>query len=299
MPWGIIDCDLSYTLSNYNIGDGIQALAVKNLKQIISPKSKSIFISRENITFYNDKPVLLPMQGYFFDSKFFLPVFPITPLWIGVRLNYKARDVITKLVETNYDYFCSLDIGCRDISTNDFFELIGIKSHFSRCMTLTFPKRGKVNADTVFIVDVPNKLHKYIPSKIRKFSVIKKQRAVPFRKYFTPEKRLEISEKTLNLYRETASLVITSALHCACPCIAMGIPVVFVDFGWSSNRFSCLKNIIPIYSKSDFLNGDIDFLMSYPPPQKKIYIESLKDLVIQNFKLFLVDATSGLNSLEK
>jgi hypothetical protein len=38
---------------------------------------------------------------------------------------------------------------------------------------------------------------------------------------------LPYAEALLKMYRETARLVITTRLHAALPCIAMGIPVIF------------------------------------------------------------------------
>jgi len=40
--------------------------------------------------------------------------------------------------------------------------------------------------------------------------------------------KLAMAEELLKQYRDRARLVITSKIHCAMPCIAMGIPVVFL-----------------------------------------------------------------------
>ena len=42
-----------------------------------------------------------------------------------------------------------------------------------------------------------------------------------------PDVTLPFAQKLLEMYKEQASLVITTRLHTALPCMAMGIPVVF------------------------------------------------------------------------
>src|SRR5690606_10070852 len=43
-----------------------------------------------------------------------------------------------------------------------------------------------------------------------------------------PRERAEEAQKLLDVYSQ-ASLVITSRIHCALPCVALGTPVIFVD----------------------------------------------------------------------
>ena len=288
--WGIFDYDFSNIFTNYNIGDGIQSLAVKNFKKIYFPETSEIILDRENISTYEGDPILLIMQGYFTHTKYFLPRAPITPIWVGTHFNLFAKTFLKEFVQNYPDYFNGVNVGCRDISTRDFLESIGVKSYLSRCLTLTFPLRKKQMDERVFIVDVPSKLHKYIPEKIRRNAIINKQRAVPYKTYSSFEKRLEISQQTLDLYRDNASLVITTALHCASPCLAMGIPVIFIDVGKESARFSSLDNIIPIYSKEDLENKRIDF-NNVPIPN----IENLKELIFSNLSLTILQGMGQLS----
>jgi len=46
--------------------------------------------------------------------------------------------------------------------------------------------------------------------------------------WWSQEAKRILAQNALDEYREHASLVITTRLHCALPCVAMGIPVVFV-----------------------------------------------------------------------
>ena len=88
-----------------------------------------------------------------------------------------------------------------------------------------------------------------------------------------------------NKYKNEAALVITTALHCASPCTAMGIPVVLLcENEEQMGRFSALKNIIPIYNLDDLKNKNINF---YP---KAVDIEKLKEYMLLNLRLSIQKA---------
>lgn len=97
---------------------------------------------------------------------------------------------------------------------------------------------------------------------------------------FLQEYWFEKAEALLNKYKNEAALIITTALHCASPCTAMGIPVVLLCENEEQRaRFSALKNIIPIYNLDDLKNKKIDFNPKAPD------IEDLKEAMLLNLKL--------------
>ena len=55
----------------------------------------------------------------------------------------------------------------------------------------------------------------------------------------------------LNRYKDQASLVITSRLHAAVPCMAMGIPVILVSENFDG-RFSWVEKYLPLYTPDIF-----------------------------------------------
>ncbi|WP_086229661.1 MULTISPECIES: hypothetical protein [Campylobacter] len=88
------------------------------------------------------------------------------------------------------------------------------------------------------------------------------------------------TEDLLQTYKNKAKLIVTSALHCAAPCTAMGIPVVLIAKNQENiNRFSAIKGIIPIYTYDDLKNNRINF------NPKSLNIEDLKQYMLQNLKL--------------
>lgn len=114
-------------------------------------------------------------------------------------------------------------IGCRDLATKQAFERAGVRCAWTGCFTVTLnnPVPHLQTTDTIFVVDtiLPEEYsgHKnvqyvtHIVKKIRPMTLF--------------EKLLE-AKKLLRMYA-TAQLVITSRLHCAMPCVGMGVPVIF------------------------------------------------------------------------
>ena len=146
-------------------------------------------------------------------------------------------------------------IGCRDEISCEYFRTHGIESYIMGCYTLMFlPRENTEQQNKIVCVDISSKLDEVIPSDIKK-DVIKKTHAIPYLEYPVSPKeddRLEqIAAEYVDFYRNEAKLVITSRLHAAAPCIAMGIPVILasdnVDF-----RYAWIDRFLPIYQASDY-----------------------------------------------
>ena len=108
-----------------------------------------------------------------------------------------------------------------------------------------------------FLVDTPNSIDDYIPDDVeqtmeRTSHIV--NATLPFDKNTSIIKYEETIQK-LNRYREEALLVVTGRLHCASPCIAMGIPVIItknnkdINMGW-------IERFIQIYTPESFSNID-------------------------------------------
>ena len=131
-----------------NIGDCIQNIAVKNLyKQTGISDDEVVKINRDDLADYSGEPVILPMQGWFGNVHGVFPLdIPesIVPVYIGFHIN-SSNDCREKFVEQNIAEKMKKfePIGCRDRNTAEFLETLGLKTYFSGCLTLTFPKRDK------------------------------------------------------------------------------------------------------------------------------------------------------------
>jgi len=80
-------------------------------------------------------------------------------------------------------------------------------------------------------------------------------------------------KKLLNRYAAEAKLVITTRLHCAWPCVGMGIPVILMK-NQASFRFSALGKYLPIYTRDEFSNIDWN--------PKPVDVEDIKEKLLKN-----------------
>ena len=185
----------------------------------------------------NEKHILI-MNGWFCHNPVdcFPPSDSIVPVFVGFHLyGEKTQDLLTPQC---IEYFKKHGpIGCRDRRTMELLAEKGIDSFYSKCLTITFPKRTKepVNGK-VFIVDadtIP------IPQSLYEGAIHVTHSVEDL---FGDEVKAALAKKLLELYRDEGSLVITTRLHCALPCISVGLPVIF--FGDSSDsRISLLKDL--------------------------------------------------------
>ncbi|MBW1616959.1 MAG: polysaccharide pyruvyl transferase family protein [Deltaproteobacteria bacterium] len=180
------------------------------------------------------------MNGWFSDypTTSFPPSASIAPIFIGFHITNSNNSTKYFLLPNGVKYFKQNEpIGCRDKDTMKLLAAKGIKSFYTRCLTLTFPKREiEPKKGKVFIVDAG---HIPIPESLSKQAIKITHSA---HSIYGHKIRMLMAKKLLATYRDEANLIITTRLHCALPCIAMGIPVIF--FGNPNDyRLSPLSDI--------------------------------------------------------
>jgi hypothetical protein len=85
-----------------------------------------------------------------------------------------------------------------------------------------------------------------------------------------------MAEELLHKYAK-AKLVITSRIHCALPCLAMGTPVIFVN-GFDSFVDSCrFDGILELFNRIDINTKTGEFTANFPLEGK-----ISKDTVVKN-----------------
>ena len=226
---------LKYDFSE-NLGDDIQSLATEQFFPRIDKK-----LNRDSLGCVSQgEKYLVIMNGWFshFPAKCFPPSDSIMPVFIGFHLTDWNDTAEYFLSPKGIEYFKRNEpIGCRDKRTMERLTAKGIKAFYSKCLTLTFPKReAEPKEGKVILVDAS---HIPIPEFLHKQAITVS--------HWTPdiyghELKTAMAKKLLAIYRNEASLVITTKLHCALPCIAMGVPVLF--FGRSKDyRISILKDL--------------------------------------------------------
>lgn len=256
----------------YNIGDNIQTFAIDNVyKQMGIDKKNIIDINFAELKNYDGEYVVLPMQGYASHYKRFnqLPVSDkIIPLFVGFEMSDPTCDDIIPCLK-KYE-----PIGCRDEATMKLLREKGVEAYISGCLTITLPRREKEpKVKKTFIVDIPEEVEALIPKNLKENCEYISHEDVVGHSPLTKEDITNIdihARNVLNKYRDEASIVITSRLHAAAPCVAMGIPVILVINNIDS-RFSWLDKLIPIYDSDNYKNIDWNPMsVEYETIKKKI-----------------------------
>ncbi len=238
-----------------NVGDYIQTFAIDWIyKQLGIEQDRICTIDRNKLYQYQGKKVKLPMQGCFGYIKG-AEVFPIPndiePVFVGYSSVTKAH-YKKKCIET---YFANAPVCCRDEGTWKRMQQRGIEAYLTGCLTITLPERKKEPEDgKVFLVDAPPEVERYMPEHLRK-KVVYVTHEIQWNQKNADareQRRIEaLSKKILERYKNEAALVITSRLHCAAPCMAMGIPVILVR-NYFDERYMWIDKFLPLYTPDRF-----------------------------------------------
>ena len=267
-----------------NLGDCVQNIAVERLYQKIGIHPNDLLqINRDELPSYDGEKCKLVMQSWFgnTNSTFPLPWSDhIHPIFLGFHISNNCngrQHFVNAKVQDKMRPF--QPIGCRDRNTRDFLKTFGLDAYFSGCMTLTFDKREKDPKNgKIFIVDLNKKSLKKLPKRIKRQGDFSITHLYKFEKYPITEDDAKTFEseahKILNRYKKEAKLIITSRIHVAMPCVAMGIPVIFITDRPRDVRFDVLRGILPIYSHHDIL------WINWKP--NAIDITELKQAIINN-----------------
>lgn len=280
-----------------NIGESIQAVVMAYIYQTLGiDKENIVKIDQCGLKGYDGPkvvfPLRLPLSKSTVDSYLPLPDH-IKPIFISLHLHDDIFEDREDLVE----YFSGYaPIGCRDEQSCSYFRKHGIEAYIMGCYTLCLPRRTSApRKNKVFLVDVSDELLSTIPQNILADSE-KITHAVLFESYpvtHEEDERLErVAEHYLKRYREEAALVITSRLHAAAPCMAMGIPVILasnnIDF-----RYGWIDKFLPLYQLSDYSKIDWNPTAADTSEVRQIWLDFMKESLKQGSpareKLILLD----------
>ena len=247
-----------------NLGDYIQTIATEEaIKRAASIGHQSVsfeYVLRSSLT--NHCGGTCVMQGWYEHQQLtFLPGPDTRPVWVGTHFCSDTRAMLKRLFA--YSRIHYNDLGCRDKSTMRFCQSLGISAYFSRCLTLTLPKRAVPEAEkakTIYIVDCTDEIIDFLPTSLKEGAKFISQRTYNYASWKDWRQCRTAAENLLEEYKAQAKLVITTALHCAQPCLAMGIPVVFINPDYNEeDRFSSMDGIIKQYSIKELKEGHIVF----------------------------------------
>ena len=284
---------LSYAENSqfFNVGDNIQSLAAKQFL----PKVDEL-VNREKLGAYTGDKMKLILNGWFtHNASNWVPSKDIEPLFISFHINNTAAPLM--LSDIGVAYLKKHEpIGCRDQYTADILTEKGINAYFSGCLTLTLDSYkipDNERTENIYIVDplygyvTHRKVFRNFKSLIKKtlngeiFKLGKRERHIkkiiskdllqsaikihqePPAKTYSEEQKFEMADDLLKKYAR-AKLVITSRIHCALPCLAMGTPVIFIN-GFETFVDACrFEGITDLLNRVDVNTRTGEFSTNFP-----------------------------------
>ena len=261
---------MKYGLITYknteNIGDDIQSyVAMRFLPHIdyyIEREAMDLFVPKEK------EQVVTILNGWFLHSKINFPLSPyIKPYFISTHFSgYNSGGIRTEyLNKYAKKYLAKYEpIGCRDNSTIELLNKVGIKNYFSGCLTLTIERDPKIKKQKyICLVDIDEEAEKLVLSNTKKdIRKITHTLDVKENSKLDWDTRFKNVKKVLDQY-QAASLVITSRLHCALPCLALGTPVLLLydeEKEYTKDRLKDYAEILNHMSTKEFLEKGVEFL---------------------------------------
>src|SRR6218665_28935 len=263
---------------NFNVGDNIQSLAAKQYLPQVDE-----YLNREELADYKGDKIKVIMNGWFTHNVHnWVPAENIEPLFVSFHINNTAAPHM--LSEKGIAYLKKHEpIACRDQFSADTLKAKGIDAYFTGCLTLTldtYKVDDSERGDDIYIVDplysypsfekVTYNYKRFLRSiqNGKLFNLSKKKKHLsnfidedlmksaifinqePAANTYTNEQKFAMGEDLLHKYAK-AKLVITSRIHCALPCLAMGTPVIFVN-GFDSFVDSCrFDGILDLFNRID------------------------------------------------
>ena len=206
-----------------NLGDEIQACS--GLQYL--PFVDNLLERDEMYLLKETEPVTAFLNAWYGDPDAdWPPPSNVQPIMTSVHAHKWIRSVWEK--KPSVDYLKQHEpIGCRDTSTMEFMQQLNVEAYFSGCMTLML-KNPSITKRTnkIIINDLRKDSLELLPPEIRKTSTYL-YHGMNGRDADT----LSQFSKGYHLLEQyaTAKLVITQRIHCALPCVAMGIPVIFIQ----------------------------------------------------------------------
>lgn len=282
---------LSYGTAN--LGDEIQSIAAARFLPRIDT-----FLDRDRLDLDpgGDAPVHLILNGWFLRPPICWPPHPrIKPLLISMHLDMERlskrfwwRPAGAHLLKrAGRDWFCAHGpVGARDTATCDLLNQHGVQSYPSGCLTLTLPPSQAAREDVVVACDLAEPVLAALHARAASHVVAVSHYTQP---YPDPEGRMAKARALLDLYGR-AKAVITSRLHCALPCLALGTPVLLITDGEQKDRMQPGLDLARTSTSAAFLAGRDEFDVDNPPANPQAW-QALAPELVRRCEAFIAAAT--------
>ena len=290
-----------YLISAGNMGDQAQLIGLDSLYSYMGiNKEDTVDLHFNSLHTYRGEKVICPVYGCHISTQDMLefaryhnPSPDVVPVFIGFfSADFGIPEIFAKFLSRT-----SLPILCRDKFSADVFSKWGLPASFWGCLSLLTPEWPKIERkrDTVFFEESTcnhgKTIDGFIPHSLRncKIRALHGQNLMDSAEHMALaplEKNAREYDMMLNREKvlfEHAAFVIASSLHLVLPCIAMGIPVLFLRNSTGSPR-----NIVPysLYPQCDLDNFDPQKSPTVPDvgSVKKYLFESAGKLLTTAFK---------------
>lgn len=305
-----------------NLGDYIQSLAAQQFLPVVD-----YYVSRENFGLFKPTEMTkIIANGWFSNSIVDWKFNPnLIMNFISFHMSPPSYPVLKN--SSLIDLFKKFEpIGCRDFNTLEILDSFKIASYFSSCLTTTLEKENystQISNDILFVDALYNTEGYTHPSnKVKKFvkdnfsenkrniilkqifdsSILSKKQELStiFTYNSTHEERFYKAKYLLSKFA-SATLVVTSRIHCALPCLAFGTPVIFLV-----NNLNQLQNTSRFSGIIDFfnfinLNEKFEIISNFYEGNEKISIHNfpINSNNHMKYKQLLINNLSKFNDLEQ
>lgn len=244
------------TARTANLGDDIQALAALQFLP-----GASVLVDRDRLaeTRLAHRASVI-MNGWWmnYPERFPTADCGLDPLLVSIhvaRTGILSNDgvTVTQALQRQpvLDYLRTLGpVGCRDLATVELLSERGLAATFTGCLTLTLRRITEpipAPAPYLLAIDVPRRLSRVL----RRDSSCEVVEATNWIHPQTdPLERLVAARHRL-MQVQAASAVVTTRLHIALPCLAMGTPVIWLVGSESDGRLSTYRDWVSSVQQGD------------------------------------------------
>ena len=270
--------------STKNLGDDIQSLAARRFLPRVDVLVDREFMNRAP----GPDPFKIILNGWFTSRPDNWPPSPdLLALFISTHITREsvgpkerrmtASDQLMQGAPLDY-LRRHQPIGCRDLATVALLRNHGVEAYFSGCLTLTLDRPVSQRQDVVWCVDAPKAVVRHVAKTVGVEVRTMTHILAPDEMDEDTDARFARAEQYLQRYA-TARLVVTSRLHCAMPCLALGTPVVFVMAEPDNYRLSGLSELTRAFTPEQILSDEADFDWRDPQPNPKDIGAMRRDLI--------------------
>jgi hypothetical protein len=274
---------------SYNLGDEIQSLAARQFLPRVD-----FTVDREALSSLAiEEPSSLILNGWFMHHpENFPPRGNTRPLLTSMHISQDAsleneRGVLPHqhlLFGERAEYFRRWGpVGGRDWHTVALLHRHDIPAYWSGCLTLTLspPSPAPPRDDVVCAVDLGEAAFEHLQARCRT-PLLRISHLFPT---LDGQAKFDQAQHRLNRYSRCKA-VVTTRLHCALPCLALGTPVLFVEAAADRYRFDGLRDLMHHVDRDCFLADRHGFDFD-SPPANPLYYRLLRQNLIESVRQFI------------